>query len=523
MFAKTSLALSTDTMEKPMYFDNKEKGKSIYFEESYDYFVNPYMGPVAQAKNKQRQIEGSLVLGIYTWRDIEPKKGVYDFDKVEKENNYKYWIEENNNSYMLGLTMDVPKLLDKIEYEQMDIPMWLYEELKQEAQSKYKDLLKNKNLSYEQRKDYEISLWKIQNDKEVIDNFNRNRVSEVDIPDVGTFYRYYIDTPNGREYRGGFSPNYKSELLLKYHGEVFSALAKRYDNEKTYALVMGSLGHWGEMHTYFIKNKNSSGKYPSAEIASKYELDYTKYFKNIMVSVRYPREVAKENNFGLHSHAFGDEQSIYKWHIDFYEKGYVDHETGSVHPDMKDFWKTAPSGGEFLYTGDSRYLSDENIEKTIKQARDTHLTWFNELWYGLDEKAKENQRYFYSKIGYRFVPTKVSFSSNIGDSRKLKIDSVWKNSGTAPFYKDWKLKAVLVDDKGMAVASKSFEKSIKELMPNTTKRYQTIMNIPKNIKSGKYKLYIGIYNNISQKPEIKFTVKTKDKNGLYLLGEINIQ
>lgn len=36
-----------------------------------------------------------------------------------------------------------------------------------------------------------------------------------------------------------------------------------------------------------------------------------KHFKHVVVSVRYPRETAKKNGFGLHRHAFGDPISVY--------------------------------------------------------------------------------------------------------------------------------------------------------------------------------------------------------------------
>lgn len=513
------------TQSNPMItIGNGESMSEVVFEESSEYIVNPYMGAVAPAKYTRRIVDGTLVAASYSWADIESVKGVYDFTKAEQDNNFDYWVNQQQNQYMLHFAMDEPKLSDHIGYEQIDIPMWLYNELKQEALTSYRALLQeaeNRGDSSAQI-NYRNSIDKIQNDREAIEEFNASNKEIEDIPGVGTFYRYTTDTINGPEIRGGFSPNYSSPLILKYHSNVLKAIAERYDNENTYAMVMGSLGHWGEMHTDYIKDKTASGRYPDKETAQRYEQAYADSFKNVLVSSRYPRQVAKNNNFGLHNHAFGSPKHTYSLFKEIYEKGYKDSYTGDTHPAMKDFWRTAPSGGEFLYTGDQRYLLDENIDATVQQAKDTHLTWFNEVWYGMDEETTGNMFYFYSKIGYRIAIESAEFTSLLKSGEAIKVESIWKNNGTAPFYKDAAIKAVLIAADGSKKAEAIIESNLKTLMPGIKKSYFTDLSTS-GVEKGSYSLYVGIYEKDKEYPTIKLAVKNKDYDNMYFVGNITIR
>ena len=498
--------------------------EEVFFEESFDYITNPYMGAVAPAKYRKRQVDGTLVTASYTWREIENEKGIYDFRQVENDNNFLYWTNEMNNNYVFIFQMDVPKLTWEIGYNEIDIPLWLYEELRQEAIKTYTVLLEEavKEKDRNKIRTYTNSLYKIQNDEEIIEEFNRKGNITADIPGVGTFYRYYLETKDGAEVRGGFSPNYKSKLVIDYHRNIMEILAERYDNEVTYAVVMGSLGHWGEMHTHYIQGKEDSGRYPVKEIAQQYENVYAEVFENVIISSRYPREVAKENNFGLHSHSFGDHFSIYDLYLDHIQNGYTDYYTKDKHPGMPQFWENAPSGGEFLYTGDQRYLKDDHIKSTIKQAEDTHLTWFNEVWYGLDEETEKNQNYFFSKIGYRFVLDKASYSQWTSPSGTVNVELYMRNPGTAPFYKDWEIRALLIDGDNQVKAS-SVIGNIKELRQKDEKVYKGDILLPRNFKSGVYTLKIGIFDPEKDVPRIRLAITDSTEDYLYTLGEVSIR
>lgn len=498
-----------------------ETFKTASFKESTEYIVNPFMGNVAQAENTYRYVDGTLVNAGFTWKQIEAVKGKFDFAAVEKKNNYDYWVNQEKNQMMVAFVMDVPLLTKTVGYEQLDIPRWLYDELKVEARTNYTKLLNDAKAANNTSKinEYTAALDKINNDQKVINDFNSSMATEADIPGVGTFYRYSMDTWNGTEHRGGFSPNYASPLLLSYHNKALEGIAQRYDNEKTYSMIMGSLGHWGEMHTYYIQGENAAGRYPKAAISSKYEQAYADMFDNVHITLRNPRKVGADNNFGLHAHSFGDDQSIYDWYMDQYQNGYTDYYTGDFHPAMRDFWKTAPSGGEFLYTGDQRFLTNGYIENTIQQARDTRLTWFNEVWYGMDAETTANQEYFFSKIGYRFVIQNAKYSGSVAAGQPVTLQTTWKNAGTAPFYKDWDIKVQLRNSNNIVV-SDAVIGNAKNILTGNQYTYDTLINTPADLAPGNYDLFVGIFNPKTNQPEISLAIEQASNNKMYKVGTL---
>jgi len=499
---------------------------TVVFEESDQYLPNPFMGPVAFARKQERLFEGTIVAATYTWADIEKTKGMYDFVKAEENSNYNYWINEQDNQYMLLFVMDQPVVAEEIDYSHFSIPMWLYQELKQQAELDYTEKLdtaieKNDEEAIIKNQD---ALYKISNDEEVISNFNLSMASTADIPGVGTLYRWSMQAPGGEEkYQVGFSPNYASPLLIDYHDKAIQAIANRYDHEKTYAIIMGSLGHWGEMHTTYIRGEEFTGRYPVVAISSQYEQAYAKYFKNTIVSSRAPREIARDNNFGLHNHSFGDPRHTYDWFKDWYTEGYQDHFTKDHHPAMPDFWENAPSGAEVAYTDNFRYLTDDYIEGTLGQARDTHLTWVLEHWYTSSPEINKNMEKLISIIGYRFVITEANFNNKLFAGDSLNLTSTWINNGTAPFYYDWPIVAQLHNSEGTVVAEAVVSSSVRKLFLGFSETYHTELELPVTLSTGQYQLWVGIFDPGAWQPAVQLAVKNRpQKDHMTFVGDVEI-
>ncbi len=500
--------------------------QTVSFAESDSYFSNPYMGAVTFAKKRTSNYEGTIVVGGFTWAEIEKSKGNFDFREVENRNNYHYWVKDQNRQFMLGFALDNPTVSRKIDYNHIGIPIWLYEELKKEAETDYKQRL-NRALQEGDRaaaRAYEDALDRIRNDDAVMAEFNSSMKDNANIPGVGTFYRWSRDLPGGDvEYQVGFSPNYASPLIIEYHDKVLQAIANRYDNEKTYCIIMGSLGHWGEMHTYYILDRYAAGYYPSKEVASQYEKAYAKYFQNTLVSSRQPREVARDHNFGLHNHAFGHPQHTYDWFIDWFKNGYTCYFTGDSHPAMADFWKTAPSGAEFLSTGDNRFLKNSTIMDTIQQAKDTYLTWILQPWVPLNAETRFNMDKLLGKIGYRFAITEASFNKRVSAGENISITTKWRNGGTAPFYHDWPILVELQNSEGIVVAETVVIDSVRSLFPGTRKTFQTRLETPVNVAPGNYQLWVGIFNPENREAAIQLTLDDVPvRDHMVLIGEVEV-
>ena len=98
-----------------------QKARIYEYSATDEMFVNPLMGYAPQADNEERYPESSLVYIDITWRELEPEEGVYDWEKIEEENNLNNWREMGKHA-VLRFVCDIPG-----EESHMDIPGWLYE------------------------------------------------------------------------------------------------------------------------------------------------------------------------------------------------------------------------------------------------------------------------------------------------------------------------------------------------------------------------------------------------------------
>ena len=96
---------------------------SYYPAETDQVLNNPYMGFVIDARNKEAKQPFRLAYAYLTWADLEPKKGLYAFDEIEKKFQFALW-KEKGVSLILRVVLDYPQ-----DVEHMDIPDWLYKEI----------------------------------------------------------------------------------------------------------------------------------------------------------------------------------------------------------------------------------------------------------------------------------------------------------------------------------------------------------------------------------------------------------
>ena len=82
---------------------------------------NPMMGFAPKADYYDAVGDNTLVYVDVTWRELEPKEGVFDFDTIEEENLLDVWRRQGKN-VVFRFICDDPS-----DEEHIDIPDWLYE------------------------------------------------------------------------------------------------------------------------------------------------------------------------------------------------------------------------------------------------------------------------------------------------------------------------------------------------------------------------------------------------------------
>lgn len=372
-----------------------------------------------------------------------------------------------------------------------------------------------------------FSIWKQKNVKVIIRVIldYPTSISHKDIPDWlyneingdGTWY----DISYGK----GFSPNYENKTLISYHEKLIAALGNRYNNSNDIAFVqVGSLGHWGEWHT--LQNSTIKIPFPSGATADTYVTHYINAFSNKYLMMRRPFDIAKQNNMGLFNDILGNYNETINDFLSWINKGYYNPYIKQQVQSMPDFWKTAPSGGEFASGGDgSQFLNSSQIDKTLYQARETHISWVGPNCPANVKLNSSTQHYldtFLKAIGYRFVINQVQLPSKAAAGKSADITFTITNKGIAPFYYEWPIELSLVDSKGNIVFKTTVKEDIKTWLPGT-KSFSSSFVIPSTLKSGSYKLAMAIIDPSTGNPSVDFANEGRLTNGSYSVGTITIK
>jgi len=419
---------------------------------------NPYRGPMHYGSGSTNDYDFTLVAAYVTWRDLEPTRLSFNWSSFETKFKFSKWRTEGKKM-MIMFMMDWPTGVPL----HLDIPDWLYTKINKE----------------------------------------------------GT---YYSNGGSG----GGFSPNYKNAILISEHTRVIKAFADRYNNDDfIWLFKMGSVGHWGEMHTCYLKNEE--GALPSVEYTSQYEQAYATYLSKKYISIRLPRQVGLDNNMGLHCDGFGNAYSD-NYYLDAIANGYHFYLNNSTYPSMPNAWKTAPMGGE-CYGYDPDYFTNVTYPELRDTVIKSHCTWFRIPEAGQftpNSESDINLRKMLNQIGYKFYLKSITYPTILIKEIIENISMTWNNAGIAPFYYDWKVAIALFNNGDELVYIEKANFDIRKWLPGDSIETLTI-KIPLNIPIGTYNLRVGIINPKTEEPEIELAIKNEKENLWYPIGDIQIK
>lgn len=469
--------------------DVEREAGTYYPVENYELYNNPYKGWVGWADICEGDIDDiaspyDLVYVDIKWSEIEAVKGVYDFDAIEEQYQFKKW-QDKGCRMVLRFVMDNPNLDEtrNPDIQRMDIPEWLYEELLEEnAEGK----------------------------------------------GAGVFYTG--ETILGMLGGVGFSPNYESLKLLEYHRNVVQALAERYDDPSLTAYVeVGSLGHWAEFHCW----PTGTGDFPDPELAQEYMQPYADYFENVKVGIRKPYALAAENNWGLYNDIFGvTSDGGTPTFLEWANSGNTDM-PGSTEEDiaaskMPEWWKLNFSGGEFA-NGDFRSnAQNETVCAVLDQIRDSHTTWLGPCS-GCDIKYSTGDYDFYAynietllkTMGYRYNLQSITEVRAAAPGSSVSLKMVWNNSGVAPVYYNCPVTLMLVDPDGNAAYEQVLDTDTREWLPGRT-TVDVELNIPEGIAEGTYQLAVKMNTADSMAETIYLAMEGYTEGGSYTLYPVTV-
>jgi len=276
----------------------------------------------------------------------------------------------------------------------------------------------------------------------------------------------------------GLNPRYEHHLMIYHHERLVNAIAEEISRpgspwNAVANIQLGSIGHWGEFHTWPTEN---SGGMPPLSITEVYVTHWLDAFAdndNIQFGMRYAYPIAARNRLGM----FHDEHgmaSTFAW-VDNLRYGsparFSEDDTGRTQLQFIEasrntyWWKYGWSGGEW---GDGASTGDGGVMNTMRAIRLAHTTsltprgptpnlsvTFDNI--GTRTTAK-NMNALHNIMGYRYFIESFAVRSDDWDlsdpnnplpvlqsGAPVAVEMVVHNQGVAPFYRPWPLEVSFVD------------------------------------------------------------------------------
>ena len=311
------------------------------------------------------------------------------------------------------------------------------------------------------------------------------------------------------EYGKGFAPDYNSPTIISCHKKAVRAIGEHFGQDGLISYVeLGSLGHWGEWHVNYSEGIQ---RIPREAARDKYILPWTEAFPDAMILMRRPFASAEKYGFGLYNDMTGQPEATQSW-LGWINNGGEYDQTGekNVIVPMKDFWKTAPSGGEFTSSLSMEEMLDTNLSGTVEMIREAHTTFLGPKI--PDENYVDGYKEVLKNMGYRLWISMAELKNTAKGSR-LKL--TWENSGVAPMYKEWPVYVYIEDESGKLVEKSRISIKISSLLPGEKEVTLTALETERlnSLLEKGYRLSVGIEDPMTELPCVRFAMEALYQEG----------
>ncbi len=239
------------------------------------------------------------------------------------------------------------------------------------------------------------------------------------------------------EYGKGYCPDYNNEVFIEAHKKVIKEIGDHFSRDDFLAYVeLGSLGHWGEWHTYYPAG---IPQMPLTDVRAEYVQHYVDSFPYAKLLMRRPFAEIPEGA-GVFNDMTGDEDDTNKW-LSWIEEGGEYSQTKEVNglKAVPEIWNTAPVGGEFTSGTPMSTLLGSELDTTLSLLEESHMTFIGpkvpemkrnvgDLSDGANEVLK--------LVGYRYRVSSLNIKKTGGSDTALTVTMC--NDGVAPIYFKYK-------------------------------------------------------------------------------------
>jgi len=346
-------------------------------------------------------------------------------------------------------------------------------------------------------------------------------------------YRAYTGEGKAPKKEPDYTDSSYEQIYLPKAKRFLKALAERYDKPDSPVMLWGVMGYgqWGEWHTMW-----SHYPWPSVEVkhqvlAKIIDMYATTFrVKPLIISYcfdddrdqvtsvddylyRQALDVAIGKKFALARHGFIDGLLLYDRLI------------------MERYWRTTPmwAEGNWSYTD----VKNDGVHGTIRENIRVFGEWhsnYGHFYMDADSykrAMKEDKAAFEDGlrsggIGYRIVPTEVSWPSELHAGDLLSIRSKWVNRNAGRLYQRYPLRIYLTDAAGLEKWSgndPSFSQT--DWVKGQEYFVDTLVTTEAKLEPGTYDVRIALVDGTG-KPAVRLAIEGEDVQLRYKVGTIRI-
>ncbi len=410
---------------------------------------------------------------------------------------------------------------------------WMWSDLEpQEGQFEWKDLDAIMNYWAARGKQIELRVWVT--DDPGWNGAPGNEVCPEWLWRAGAKYREYVGEGKSKKREPDYvDPSYEKVYLPKVR-RFLTALAERYDKPDSPIVLWGAMGYgqWGEWHTLWSHYPWPNRDVKHAVLANLATM-YADIFRVKQLSIAY---VQDHDLPEVKSH----EDFLYRQALDvaiskgfaLARHGFIDGFDTWDKMTMQKFWKQNPmwAEGNWSYTD----VKNQKIHGSLDENIDVMLDWHSN--YGhfyMDaesyKRAVREDRTSFARglqgggLGYRLVPTKVSWREELAAGNLFLLRQTWVNRNVGRLYLRHPLKVYLTDSQGnekFSEADPAFDET--PWVQGESYPVISIFHFPKDLAPGAYDVRIALVDG-SGKPTIRLAIQGEDSQMRYMLGTIRIR
>jgi len=318
-----------------------------------------------------------------------------------------------------------------------------------------------------------------------------------------------------------WEPDFGDPVFLEKLDRFLAALAARYDGSPEVAFIdVGSLGVWGEGHTF-----HSSRRKYSAKVVRRHIDLHVKHFKRTLL--------AANDDFSFQEG--GDANLEYAR-----SKGLTLRDDSiCVQPPPRSyfhaqmaqaFWPDRAVILESEHYGPSvRRKAWGDGSLYLKAIEEYHASYASIHWWPHEflEKNRDLVRRINQRLGYRLQLVEASWPTAVRAQSAWRFAAIWRNAGVAPCYGGGRVAVTLKDARGGVAgvfADQGFDvRSLPVGEPGKAvpRAQDATFALPFNLRPGRYGVYVSV-GTATGTPRIALPLPDGDGERRYRLGEIEV-